>query len=612
MQATLRTTKNKNIAILLDEKHHESDLCSIRIEEQRIEEVQVLSLFFEMRYEAFRESDVLEANSPISIHISHTCEKFMALYHHRDWWTRPKWGHKTNEIPDKTTNLVTFDGEFYNIFLPIPTSKCNTYISGNYSSITLDLFANRDCLSSVNEPVLLYVKEKDYNQGIKKLYNVASEILDIDLLSEKEPLNFTNYIGWCSWDAFYTDISESKIREKVQEFIDKDIPIRWVLYDDGWLNINDNKLIGYEPDKQKFPQGFENLNTWIKQHSKIDDIGVWHAIGGYWGGIDNIENQFNLNYKSTSKNKLIPSNRFFENWYKKLKTSGISFVKVDGQSALKNYFVGDLYIGEATYIHKILEEAVYKYFNGGIINCMGMSQENVFARKTLLTRNSDDFIPHDKTSFREHLLQNVYNMQWQGCLYQLDWDMFWSSHYDVEKHSILRAISGGPIYVSDQVGKSVKKNIMSLCDDDGKILQFKQSPLLDESCIFDSSQVIIKNYCENAEVVAAFEFDKEWIPDKNYFDLVEKKEYASNKKDYQYVALYQDKRVLGICEKLNMPQTYKWCGDDTIKVLCSGTLQVDGNMLVKQGEQYLEYEKHQGYNLIKNIKMNSVLDIYEI
>ena len=99
-------------------------------------------------------------------------------------------------------------------------------------------------------------------------------------------------------------------------------------------------------------------------------------------------------------------------------------------------------------MHGALEGAA-AYFDGAVINCMGMAAENMFSRpQTAVARNSDDFMPKREDGFAEHLLQNAYNTPYQGELYVCDWDMFWTSHEDGLRHSLLRAISGGPVYFS--------------------------------------------------------------------------------------------------------------------------------------------------------------------
>lgn len=94
-------------------------------------------------------------------------------------------------------------------------------------------------------------------------------------------------------------------------------------------------------------------------------------------------------------------------------------------------------------------------FAGNLINCMGMSPEDIWNRQSAsLSRSSDDFAPRVPGSFAEHALQNAYNSVYQGCFYWCDWDMVWSCHEDVKQNMMIRVLSGGPIYLSDGVGNT--------------------------------------------------------------------------------------------------------------------------------------------------------------
>lgn len=33
-------------------------------------------------------------------------------------------------------------------------------------------------------------------------------------------------LGWCSWDAFYREITEEKVRQKARELVEKKIPVQ--------------------------------------------------------------------------------------------------------------------------------------------------------------------------------------------------------------------------------------------------------------------------------------------------------------------------------------------------------------------------------------------------
>ena len=151
----------------------------------------------------------------------------------------------------------------------------------------------------------------------------------------------------------------------------------------------------------------------IKEDGQISWFGVWHALGGYWGGIqsgsvlEQIEKE-HLCY--TINGKILPGYQeenafgFYRDWYEYLRKEGIDFVKVDGQSAVKNYFENSVPVCVAAEgIHKGLEGAA-SYLDGAIINCMGMAMENMLARPiSAVSRNSDDLCQRKRMD-----LQNIY------------------------------------------------------------------------------------------------------------------------------------------------------------------------------------------------------------
>ena len=195
-------------------------------------------------------------------------------------------------------------------------------------------------------------------------------------------------------------------------------------------------------------------------------MGVWHALGGFWGGLvpeSPLARREAPYLYQTVSGKLVPSpvtgEKFYRDWYELLNRQGISFVKVDGQSSATWYFENDLPLAQAVRgMNEALESGASR-MDGGVINCMGMAMENILARPaTAVSRNSDDFVPDkEEGGFAEHLLQNAYNALYHNELYCCDWDMFWTMHKDAVKHSLLRAVSGGPVYVSDKPGLLTRK-----------------------------------------------------------------------------------------------------------------------------------------------------------
>ena len=160
-------------------------------------------------------------------------------------------------------------------------------------------------------------------------------------------------------------------------------------------------------------------------------------------------------------------------------------MKVDGQSAIPYYFENSLPLCDAARgMNQGLESGASR-MDGAVINCMGMAMESILARPaSAISRNSDDFCPDKEGGFAEHLLQNAYNSLYHNELYCCDWDMFWTMHPDAIKHSLLRAISGGPVYVSDKPGATDPEVLKPLIYQDGELLRMERSAKPTVDCAF--------------------------------------------------------------------------------------------------------------------------------
>ena len=312
----------------------------------------------------------------------------------------------------------------------------------------------------------------------------------------------------------------------MREIQEKKIPFGWVLLDDGWLDQKDFRLRKMSADPVKFPGNLRLAVDQIKDMTDAKKVGVWHAFSGYWSGVEEGSELFELqkdHLMQTAQGKWIPipdrtkAYSFFADWYQYLSEQGIDFVKVDSQSTMLTHYKGNTAIGKAGIeLHDALDRAAADYMNGNLINCMGMGVENVLARPfSALSRNSDDFFPMRENGFEEHLLQNAYNSLYHTILYHGDWDMFWSSHPDASKHAVIRALSGGPIYVSDKIGESNPEILSKLCYSNGTILRAKNPAVPTKDCLFadpaKTGYLKIKNECNGVYYLAIFNYSDQEI-----------------------------------------------------------------------------------------------------
>jgi len=83
-----------------------------------------------------------------------------------------------------------------------------------------------------------------------------------------------------------------------------------------------------------------------------------------------------------------------------------------------------------------------------------------------------------------HMIHCSYNSLWMGQMIQPDWDMFQSDHICAKFHAGSRAICGGPVYLSDNVGSHDFDLIKKLVFPDGTIPKCIHFPLPTRDCLF--------------------------------------------------------------------------------------------------------------------------------
>ena len=471
------------------------------------------------------------------------------------------------------------------------------------------------------------------------------------------------YLGWCSWDAFHQEVSEDKLVEKAQEFKDKEIPVRWIILDDmwgdvpcvcrenmGWRDLND-----WEADPKRFPNGLKGAVKRIKENYGLK-VGIWHPINGYWLGIDpngtlakkhgdlleytipiDGNTDIHCNYMhSFDKEKI---EKYYDLQHAFYKDCGIDFTKIDNQGSMERFSHRKMPVSKAAKnLPTAIENAAAKYYDGSLINCMGMTIENFWNRSySTVNRVSDDFLPEDRKWFICHILQCSYNCLTQGTAYTGDWDMWWSDDDQAKKNAVLRSMSGGPIYMSDELNRSIKEVIMPTVLSDGRILRLKNPALPTADCMFadcehDSVAFKLFNTIGNCGVLATFNLDENenevsctaaskdinGLADGDYvvynwFEKTaqllkkgEKLEYTlKNYDDFRlllFVPVINGKAVIGLMEKYMAPAAVTVSGDD----VCS----LDDGTLVVYSQNALEgWDKLEGDLYIKKVKKNEKIKV---
>lgn len=74
----------------------------------------------------------------------------------------------------------------------------------------------------------------------------------------------------------------------MEEFRRKNIPVSWVLLDDGWSDVDrkNGTLRSFGADPSRFPKGLSHTVRLLKDEFGVKYVGVWQAFQGYWNGVD--------------------------------------------------------------------------------------------------------------------------------------------------------------------------------------------------------------------------------------------------------------------------------------------------------------------------------------
>ncbi|KAJ6366460.1 hypothetical protein OIU77_002947 [Salix suchowensis] len=259
-----------------------------------------------------------------------------------------------------------------------------------------------------------------------------------------------------------------------------------------------------------------------EEFTSVDSVYVWHAFCGYWGGLrPNVPGLppaqvvkpvlspgLEMTMKDLAVDKILSTgvglvppeivDQMYEGLHSHLEKVGIDGVKVDVIHLLE--MVCENYGGRvdmAKAYFKAFTASVRKHFKGnGVIASMEHCNDFMFlgTEAISLGRVGDDFWCTDPSGDPNgtfwlqgcHMVHCAYNSLWMGNFIHPDWDMFQSTHPCAEFHAASRAISGGPIYVSDAVGEHNFPLLKKLVLSDGSILRCDYHALPTRDCLFEN------------------------------------------------------------------------------------------------------------------------------
>lgn len=344
-----------------------------------------------------------------------------------------------------------------------------------------------DGVKNCDVPLFAWARSDDIYEACNKVISSAISSKPIlgwaHLRHEKEYPEVFKYLGWCSWEHFKGKINEQNMLQSIDEIEASNLPIRYIIIDMGHTSSKGGAMTTFKPNPDKFP------NEWApilkrRNKEKIRWMCLWHFFQGGQAGISS-DNDFSpeLNkhfVRLNSKNNLTPRNdpqsalAFYRAFTGSVKEYGFDAVKVDFQSAQLRHLAGqvDNAAQMCNYNSQAFDQALHEK-NLGLINCNWHNPVNFFNCKySNVGRCSMDYVKNNLFSARRHLFQSYANTLWIGQLVWCDHDMFHSSDEMAGRiMAVSKAMSGGPVYLSDAPTEFDHDAVKPLCYTDGKLLK---------------------------------------------------------------------------------------------------------------------------------------------
>lgn len=332
------------------------------------------------------------------------------------------------------------------------------------------------------------------------------------------------YLGWCSWEHYKKNISQDVIADAFGTLEQSTAPFRWVMVDDGYLDAKKSRLLSFGVDRKKFANGWQPIME-LKKPSQIKWVGIWRNFGGYMSGVSPDHTMVELApYLSPTakKDTFLPngtkqaSKAFYDKMIADTKDNGFDFIKVDFHTRTFDLYKGTHDpVGAMRHNNEALENATH---NMGLplLNCIAQPNINSLQTKySAITRSSPDYNQADKDKNKSNTYQSFANHLWMAQTVWGDMDMFHThDERDVNPMIIARAISGGPVYISDEPSKIKPDVLLPFAYSDGKLLRTAApATLLPESFFihpFRDEQVfrVIAPMQDGIAAIALFNFSE--------------------------------------------------------------------------------------------------------
>ncbi len=470
-------------------------------------------------------------------------KRFSACYRSGSCWMKTAFIDKIADLPMETQYLLAETDKGYTLYFALCDGASRASLFAEKGKVYCRVETGDKNLALGKFRYVYALDCENPYEGMEFAYEVLQKELGTFILKkDKKAPAFIDYFGFCTYNAFYSDITHDKILSVEELFESNGQKLGFLIADEGWFTSKDGKLASFKADEKKFPYGLKATVDACKEKYGLQYFLCWHTYNGYWKGIDAecfpkyavVEERFNIpdrlktpenndGFAATVGEDFYPMNIAYHDngicykniggaymdFYNALKEQGVDGTKIDAMTWVEAFAEGKG--GRTKAMNSLLravENASWTVMNGNLINCSSCSNDFFMnLGEGSLTRTSCDYMPDKPLTHNAHIVDNAFVGFWVEPIVIADWDMFQSAGEWGEFHATARAISGGPIYCTDELDKANFQLLKKLTLADGRVKRCVRNAFPTRACLLGTPKgepFRVFNQTKSAYVLGAF------------------------------------------------------------------------------------------------------------
>lgn len=424
------------------------------------------------------------------------------VYYRGQWWpyagNRVTSRHITTPKGDEGGVFLLLelkDGDYLAV-LPLSGDKAYSWLAPDGTDFILKFGTHGKAAIEGDFPLLAWARGANPYEACAKVWKSATETSQIKghmkLRADKGYPEMFRYLGWCSWEGFHKNIDSDKLVAQLKGLEASPAPVRYFLVDDGHFV---SSSIAPKPDT--FPQGYKPL-TDLRSEDGIRWVGMWYALMGTASGIRVPGDLGDASgaMMTCANGCLLPKpdaasvETFLRSIYGYSKRDGMDFLKVDFYGGVLPRYAGTVGKGvtanfpddhsnaianptAATVTYARAFQTVVDDMFDGLMNCNWHQPQFLFnSSDSVVGRCSADYSKGNLRKAKAHIYDSYAATPWLGQVAWGDHDMFHSNDkFAGRMMAVSKALSGGPVYLSDPYDHLDLGNIEPLCYEDGLLLR---------------------------------------------------------------------------------------------------------------------------------------------